>query len=96
MVFYESGDPNGIDLLKVHAGELTHLCPDWITVVDGLGRLKVLKEQKILDLARENGVVLMPLLSNMAGDNWAPESMEGLINRPTARQDQFITRLKMS
>jgi cellulose synthase/poly-beta-1,6-N-acetylglucosamine synthase-like glycosyltransferase/peptidoglycan/xylan/chitin deacetylase (PgdA/CDA1 family)/spore germination protein YaaH len=93
--FYESGDPNGVDSLKAHAGELTHLCPDWITVVDGLGRLKVLKEQKILDLARENGVVLMPLLSNMVGDAWAPEAVEGLINGPASRQDQFITRLKM-
>ncbi|MGB9711827.1 MAG: polysaccharide deacetylase family protein [Dissulfurimicrobium sp.] len=92
--FYESWDPNSFDSLKRHAGELTHLCPDWMVIKDGLGRLEVSVEQKVLDLARDRKIVLMPLLSNLSGDAWSPEAVEGLINGPVSRQDQFVARLK--
>jgi cellulose synthase/poly-beta-1,6-N-acetylglucosamine synthase-like glycosyltransferase/peptidoglycan/xylan/chitin deacetylase (PgdA/CDA1 family)/spore germination protein YaaH len=93
--FYESWDPNSFDSLKANADILTHLCPDWLTVEDGRGGLKVVTDQKILALVKERGVVLLPLLRNMgANGTWQPEAVEGLINGPVARQDQFIAALK--
>ncbi|MCX5870798.1 MAG: glycosyltransferase [Deltaproteobacteria bacterium] len=93
--FYESWDPNSFDSLKANADSLTHLCPDWLTVEDGRGGLKVVTDQKILDLVKERGVILLPLLRNMGREGvWLPEAVEGLVNGPVARQDQFIATLK--
>ena len=93
--FYEGGDPESFDSLKTNADKLTHLCPDWLTVEDGLGKLNMLKEQKVLDLVKDQEIVLLPLLRNQDDrDIWQPEAVEGLINGPPARQDQFIANLK--
>ena len=93
--FYESWDPGSFDSLKANADKLTHLCPDWLTVEDGRGGLKAVTEQKVLALVKDRGLVLLPLLRNMGGEGaWRPEAVEGLINGPVARQDQFIVDLK--
>ncbi|MHB1015799.1 MAG: polysaccharide deacetylase family protein [Desulfurivibrionaceae bacterium] len=93
--FYESFDQSSFESLKAHADILTHLCPDWLTVEDGRGKLKVVTEQKVLDLVKAQGIVLLPVLRNMGGGGgWRPEAAEGLINGPVARQDQFIANLK--
>jgi cellulose synthase/poly-beta-1,6-N-acetylglucosamine synthase-like glycosyltransferase/peptidoglycan/xylan/chitin deacetylase (PgdA/CDA1 family)/spore germination protein YaaH len=93
--FYESWDPGSLDSLKANAEVLTHLCPDWLTVEDGRGTVKAGPEQVVLDLIKNRGLVLLPLLRNMDdGGTWQPESVEGLVNGPTARQDQFIADLK--
>ncbi len=93
--FYETWDPDSFDSLKAHAESLTHLCPDWLTVEDGLGTLKISKEQPVLDLVKDQEIVLMPLLSNLGDqDQWQPEAVEGLINGPISRQNQFIARIK--
>jgi len=93
--FYESFDPGSFDSLKANADKLTHFCPDWLTVEDGRGTIKVAIEQKALDLVKDRGLILLPLLRNMGGEGaWRPEAVEGLINGPAARQDQFIADLK--
>ncbi|MCX5876094.1 MAG: glycosyltransferase [Deltaproteobacteria bacterium] len=93
--FYESWDPGSFDSLKANADKLTHLCPDWLTVEDGRGGVKAVTEQKVLDLVKDRGLVLMPLLRNMGGEGvWRPEVVEGLINGPATRQDQFVVDLK--
>ncbi|HIJ90104.1 MAG: glycosyltransferase [Desulfobulbaceae bacterium] len=94
--FYEGWDPAGFDSLKAHAETLTHLSPDWLTVVDGRGGLKMVTEQKVLDLVKDRGIVLLPLLRNLGREGaWQPEAVEGLINGPAARQEQFIANLKV-
>ncbi len=92
--FYEGWDPASLDSLKANAADLTHLCPDWLTVEDGRGTLKGEPEQAVLDLVKEHGLVLLPRLRNMDGEGfWRPESVEGLVNGPVVRQDQFIASL---
>ena len=92
--FYEGWDPASLDSLKANASALTHLCPDWLTVEDGRGALKAAPEQEVLDLVRERELVLLPLLRNMDSTGvWAPEAVEGLVNGPAVRQDQFIAEL---
>ena len=93
--FYESGDPESFDSFKTNASNLTHLCPDWLTVEDGLGKLNISKEQNVLDLAKDQEIILLPLLRNQDDrDTWVPEAVEGIINGPVSRQDQFIANLK--
>jgi len=92
--FYEGWDPNSLDSLKAHAGRLTHLCPDWLELRDGSGRFTATSDEPVLTVAREQGVVLMPLLRNLGdGDTWLPEAVEGVINGPAERQNTFLSRL---
>src|SRR5205823_5504580 len=35
LAFYTNGDPYSYASLQQHAGQITHLCPEWMTVVDG-------------------------------------------------------------
>lgn len=93
--FYESWDPGSFDSFKANVDNLTHLCPDWLTVEDGRGGIKAVQEQRVLDLVKDRGLILLPLLRNMGGEGaWRPEAVEGLINGPAARQNQFIVDLK--
>ncbi|WP_319585372.1 polysaccharide deacetylase family protein [uncultured Desulfobulbus sp.] len=95
--FYESWDPDSFDSLKANAEKLTHLCPDWLTFDAEIGHLKIMQEEKILDLVKEQDLVLMPLLRNLGeADVWMAEAVEGLINGPVERQEQFIAHLTVT
>src|SRR5262249_37757029 len=37
LAYYTNGDPYSYTSLEEHAALITHLCPEWITVVNGLG-----------------------------------------------------------
>lgn len=92
--FYESWDPDSLDSLKAHADQLTHLCPDWLHLVDGSGSLKVTANQEVTELIHDRKLRLMPLLRNLGdGDTWQAEAVEWLINGPAERQQQFIGHL---
>ncbi|MBU0964806.1 MAG: glycosyltransferase [Proteobacteria bacterium] len=91
--FYASWDPDSYDSLMAHAGQLTHISPEWLTLVDGEGTLQVKTDRQVQDIAKDKKIILLPLLRNLVGDSWQPEAVEGLINGPQARQDQFIARV---
>jgi len=92
--FYEGWDPASLDSLRANAAGLTHLSPDWLTMEDGRGAIKAAPEQEVLDLARERGLALLPLLRNIDGEGMRlPEAVEGVVNGPLSRQDQFIAAL---
>ncbi len=94
--FYANWDPDSLDSLKANADKLTHLSPDWMTLEDGRGRMKIVRDKEIQDFLKTRGIVLLPLLSNMASaGNWVPDVVEGLINSPFAVQEQFAENLKM-
>ena len=92
--FYESWDPDSTDSLRIYADKLTHLCPDWLTFAPEVGTIKATVEESVIDLAKEERVVLMPLLRNLGeGDTWLAEAVEALINGPRERQERFIAHL---
>lgn len=89
--FLVGGDRDSYDSLKTHAQQLTHLCPEWLTVTDGVGTLSEGADPELTTLAEETGLVLLPLLNNLVDDVWQPEAVEGLANGSTAVQDRFFT-----
>lgn len=92
--FYQNWDPDSLDSLKENLDKLTHLCPDWLTFGTEVGTLKATPDAQLIELAQEQDVVLLPLLSNLGeGDVWMAEAVEALINGPPERQDQFIAHL---
>jgi len=90
LAFYINGDPYSYASLQQHAAQITHVCPEWMTVVDGMGDLQIDADTRVSKLAGNKGIALMPLLTNLLGDTWQPEAIENLAHGPAKRQDQFI------
>src|SRR5712691_7937095 len=93
LAFYTNGDPYSYASLEQHAAQITHLCPEWMTVIDGLGDLQIDGDTRLSKLTASKGIALMPLLTNLVGDTWQPEAIENLAHGPTKRQDRFIQRV---
>jgi len=93
LAFYANGDPYSYASLEQHAGQITHLCPEWMTVINGLGDLQIDGDTRLSKLTANKGIALMPLLTNLVGDTWQPEVIENLAHGPKQRQDRFIQRV---
>jgi peptidoglycan-N-acetylglucosamine deacetylase len=93
LAFYINGDPYSYASLQQHAAQITHVCPEWMTVIDGMGDVQVDADTRVSKLAANRGIALMPLLTNLVGDTWQPEAIENLAHGPAQRQGQFIERV---
>ncbi len=93
MAFYTNGDPYSYKSLEEHAAQLTHVCPEWFSLVDGLGNMQIDADVRLPKLAAANRIALMPLLTNLVGDAWKPEAVENLAHGPPDRQERFIQNL---
>jgi len=93
LAFYANGDPYSYASLEQHAAQITHLCPEWMTVINGLGDLQIDGDTRLSKLTASKGIALLPLLTNLVGDTWEPEAIENLAHGPPQRQDQFIQRV---
>src|SRR5881409_3152663 len=93
LAFYTNGDPYSYASLEQHAAQITHLCPEWMTVIDGLGDLQIDGDTRLSKLTANKGIALLPLLTNLVGDTWEPEAIENLAHGPAQRQDRFIQRV---
>jgi cellulose synthase/poly-beta-1,6-N-acetylglucosamine synthase-like glycosyltransferase/peptidoglycan/xylan/chitin deacetylase (PgdA/CDA1 family)/spore germination protein YaaH len=91
--FYINGDPYSYRSLEQHAAQLTHVCPEWFALVDGLGNMQIDADFRIPKLAAARGLALLPLLTNLVGDTWQPEAVENLAHGPVDRQERFIRNL---
>jgi len=91
--FYASWDPNSFSSLQTHADQLTHVCPEWLTMEDGTGTLIAKPDRIVQSLAQKKGIILLPLLNNLTKDDWQPEAVEGVANGPEDRQSSFISNL---
>ena len=90
LAFYINGDQYSYTSLELHASQITHVCPEWMSVVNGLGDLQIDSDSRLPKLAASKGIALMPLLTNLVGDVWQPEAVENLAHGPAERQDKFI------
>src|SRR3989449_1464297 len=93
LAFYTNGDPYSWASLEQHAAQITHLCPEWMTVINGMGDLEIDADGRLPKFAANKGIALMPLLTNLVGDTWQPEAIENLAHGPGERQDRFIQRV---
>src|SRR6266513_2396291 len=93
LAFYTNGDSYSYASLQQHAGQITHLCPEWMTMLNGMGDLQIDADPRLPRLAASKGIALMPLLTNLVGDTWQPEAIENLAHGPENRQDRFIRKV---
>lgn len=90
LAFYTNGDPYSYASLEKHAAQITHVCPEWMAVINGMGDLQIDADSRVPKLAAARGITLMPLLTNLLGDAWQPEAIENLAHGTVDRQDRFI------
>ncbi len=90
LAFYRNGDPYSYASLEQHAAQITHLCPEWMAVVNGMGDLQIDADNRLPKFTAAKGIALLPLLTNLAGDTWQPEAIENLANAPGPRQQHFF------
>src|SRR5437667_278779 len=90
LAFYTNGDPYSYSSLEQHSGQITHVCPEWMSMVNGVGDLQIDADIRIPKLAQNRGIALMPLLTNLVGDTWQPEAVENVAHGPPERQENFI------
>src|ERR1700726_2823216 len=93
LAYYTNGDPYSYTSLEEHAALITHLCPEWITVVNGSGDIQIDADSRLPKFCASKGIALMPLLTNLVGDTWQPEAIENLAHGPAARQERFFAKV---
>src|SRR5947209_2683199 len=93
LAFYTNGDPYSYASLEEHASLITHLCPEWITVVNGLGDISIDSDIRLPKFCTSKGIKLMPLLTNLVGDTWQPEAVENLAHGLPDRQEHFFAKV---
>ncbi len=91
--FYVDWDPNCFASLEEHAASLTHVAPEWYSVVQADSRLIYDADPRLSAFAATHGLTVMPVLNNLAGDKWQPEAVERLAIGPSERRDAFIKKL---
>src|SRR5437588_5462056 len=93
LVFYTNRDPYSYSSLEQHASQITHVCPEWMSMVNGVGDLQIDADARVLKLSQNKGIALMPLLTNLVGDTWQPEAVENVAHGPPERQEKFIANV---
>ena len=93
LAFYTNGDPYSYSSLEQHASQITHVCPEWMSMVNGVGDLQIDADARVLKLSQNKNIALMPLLTNLVGDSWQPEAVENVAHGPPERQEKFIANV---
>ncbi len=93
LAFYTNGDPYSYSSLEQHASQITHVCPEWMSMVNGVGDLQIDADARVPKLSQHKGIALMPLLTNLVGDTWQPEAVENVAHGPPERQEKFIANV---
>ncbi len=65
-----------------NADAITDLSPTWLSVVDANGTVLVHKDPKLLALAREKGIRILPLIAN---EGFKPEPFHSILVSPAKR-----------
>lgn len=94
MGFYVGWDHNSLASLKRNAHRLTHVCPEWLSVVDSTGRLKEEEwDENFLRVVHDSNLAMMPLLNNLKGEAWQPEAVEGLATADARTRADFFAKI---
>ncbi len=91
--FYVDWDANALASLHEHADQLTHLAPEWFSITGPEAQLIVEPDPPLAQFCAANGITVMPVLRNLAGDIWQPEAVENLARGPAMDRTRFCREL---
>ena len=88
-----AGDARSLLSLSQHASELTHVCMEMLSVTGQPARLTTNLDAEALAAVRASGLQLFPMLTNLAGNHWDTDAVEGLIQADDKTQQTFFDQL---
>ncbi len=91
--YYVEWDPNSLSSLEEHAGALTHLTPEWFSLVGTDSQFITDIEPRLVTFAAAHNITLIPLLQNLQGNIWQPEAVENLANGSSDKRARFVREL---
>jgi len=92
--FYDPSQTTGLASFRVAAPHLTHVLPAWVQLGED-GRRIVLDDfnfgdnpnnPALIDIAKQNGVAIVPVFSNASGDDFDPKRAHLLLSSPDAQK----------
>ncbi len=92
--FYAPYQNTGLASFKEAAPKLTHVMPDWVHLRDDGQSLNLddfsfennPANRQVIEIARQNGVAIMPIFSNASDSNFDPARVGRLLASPTKQQ----------
>jgi spore germination protein YaaH len=87
------GDTRSLQSLSQHASELTHVCIEMLTVSGVPAHLKSELDPDTLSAVEASRLQIIPLLTNLAGQRWDTDSVEGLLRADNDTQLIFAAEL---
>ncbi len=92
----DDGDQRSLASFAAHAGELTHVCPEIMSVGGVPAHIRVEVEPSVLSLLHSSRARMVPVMTNASGDSWDSDAIEGLLESDAAQQQHFIETLRAS
>ncbi|OWU64734.1 MAG: hypothetical protein CBB60_008305 [Armatimonadetes bacterium Cent15-Ar3] len=97
MGFYAPWEEAGLPSFRSHASAMTHIAPAWLRLSQDGSSVESPdfdldanpNNREVIRIARENGVKIVPLLSNAKEGNFSTAPLKGLLEDPS-RQDRVI------
>ena len=91
--FLAGHDEASLASFKKNQHLLTHVCPEWLTFTDPSGDITEEVDSALEELASEGKWKLMPVLSNLSGDERVPEAVEALAFGDDSSRSAFVEKL---
>ncbi|MGB8465637.1 MAG: glycosyltransferase [Terrimicrobiaceae bacterium] len=88
-----AGDPRSLLCLSRHASELTHVCLEMLTVSGQPARLTSEIDPEVLSAARASRLQIFPILTNLVGQRWDTDAVEGLLLADESTQLAFASNV---
>jgi peptidoglycan-N-acetylglucosamine deacetylase len=88
-----AGDPRSLVSLSQHASKLTHVCIEMLSVTGQPARLTTDLDADVLAAVRTSRLQIFPLLTNLVGNRWDTDAVEGLIQADDKTQQTFVDEL---
>ena len=91
--FTAGHDKASLESFKKNQHLLTHVFPEWLTLTDPSGDITKEEDSALEELASEGKWKLMPVLSNLSGDERVPEAVEALAFGDDSSRSAFVEKL---
>jgi len=92
--FLDSDNERALRSLSRHLDHLTHVAPVWLTLSGLPPQLEVRPDPEVQKALTGHPIGLVPVLTNLAGERYDPETVEHLLRANAATQQGFAEELR--
>ena len=77
--YYVNWDAASVVSLRLHSRALTHLVPEWLTLLNGRGDVEDTSDPGVIRLARDEKLPILALVTNFR-DGWRGDELHAVLN----------------